>query len=248
MKHLNTYPQVNNVFYLGEPDQSGFEELYVRLREAEGRILSDHQVRSLPDLVNHPLENEWKLRKESTSRIMNYLSGKGTLHILEVGCGNGWFSNHLAGINSNQVIGQDINLTELEQASRCFQRENLKFICCSDLSLFRDETFDLILFNGSIQYFSNLSEVFQTIIPKLKPQGEIHVIDSPIYDSEEAVLAAKNRSKAYYKKHGADKLAEHYHHHQYGEFPIEAIHYQPSRLKKLTGQKNPFPWIQIRVS
>ena len=45
--------------------------------------------------------------------------------ILDVGCGNGWFSGQLAAIASAKVYALDLNRMELEQAARIFNLHNL---------------------------------------------------------------------------------------------------------------------------
>ncbi|NJN44700.1 MAG: class I SAM-dependent methyltransferase [Anaerolineae bacterium] len=84
-------------------------ELYLRVREKEGRFLSDNLVLQLPNLpAKHPLAKEWRSRSISVSRLVRHLSGyPRPSNILEVGCGNGWLSNQLAHIPGAQVFGLD---------------------------------------------------------------------------------------------------------------------------------------------
>jgi len=248
LNFLDNIPNQEGVFILGETHQSEFEKLYVALREKEGRILSDEQVKSLPYLKDSPLTNEWKLRQESTKKFLTGIAKKGKLSVLEIGCGNGWFSNQMALTNQNEVVGQDINLEELKQARRCFELENLNFICCYDLEQLPDGRFDLIVFNASVQYFEFPNKTFELLKTKLKQNGEIHIIDSPFYMNQEEASAAKNRSIQYYNDKGFAPLSSFYYHHLIGELSIEKVHYKPSKIGKAFGKRNPFYWIQVKTS
>src|SRR5688572_18830814 len=82
-----------------------FEKLYLQVRKAEQRLYSDDEVKSLPGIFSsHPHIEEWKQRKVSCERIIKYLDKKQKpLKILEIGCGNGWFSAQLAKRSSWKV-------------------------------------------------------------------------------------------------------------------------------------------------
>ncbi|MBS1530405.1 MAG: hypothetical protein JSU01_08870, partial [Bacteroidetes bacterium] len=92
-----------------------FEDLYLAVRRREKRIYSDEQLLNLPDIdPDHIHAAEWKIRKRSGARLVDYLRKKRrSLRILEVGCGNGWLSAKMAGIPGSYVIGLDINQTEI---------------------------------------------------------------------------------------------------------------------------------------
>src|SRR5690242_8201089 len=108
-----------------------FEKSYIALRQKERRVYSDRELLQLPDIdESHPHYQEWMARKESSSRLMRYLSRHdGLKKILEIGCGNGWLSAQLAALKNKEVTGMDINVTELAQAERVFGKmENLRFI------------------------------------------------------------------------------------------------------------------------
>ena len=137
-----------------------FEKLYITLREKEGRVYSDEEVKALPEIrETHPHYNEWQIRKQSSLRLISYLQKKQqALKILEVGCGNGWLSHRLSGIQRSHVIGSDINFTEIQQAAGVFQNiSNLHFIYGHiESEIFEERQFDVIVFAASIQYFTSL--------------------------------------------------------------------------------------------
>src|SRR5215203_4755336 len=82
----------------GSADAEAFEKLYMQLRKKEQRLYTDEEVRNLPQVIAaHPHFKEWQLRKKSCGRLIEYLDQKNKpLHILEIGCGNGWLSAQLA--------------------------------------------------------------------------------------------------------------------------------------------------------
>ena len=229
-----------------------FETLYIELREKEGRIYSDEQVALLPNISDtHAHYNEWVIRKDSSQKLLRWLKKKKKpIDILEIGCGNGWLSHQLATIPSSVVIGTDINFSEIQQAARVFQNiSNLHFIyTCGNPEVFKENRFDVVVFAASIQYFESFHGTVQTALTWLRNDGEIHILDSPFYSGME-LLTAKQRSRDYYESNGFPGMAEYYFHHSLDDLKKFncRILYQPGKLMtRLTGKKNPFPWIVIR--
>src|SRR5258706_8543380 len=229
-------------------------DLYFRMRENEGRLYSDDIVAHLPSVTNgHPLTNEWCARSTSASRLTRYLSRQAKpLAILELGCGNGWFSNLLSK-SGHRVIGVDQNLYELKQAARVFSSNlNVSFL---DVNIFcapfSPETFDTILLASVIQYFPDLPALLNVLFQYLKPQGEIHIIDSPLYTSEE-IQNAIQRSGQYHSSLAFREMAEQYFHHCVEDLNLFDAKwlYRPRprilRWKRLLRSfDSPFPWIVI---
>ena len=53
------------------PTQASFEDAYAELRAREGRVYSDEELLRLPEVPDHhPLAGEWKLRRQSTNRLL----------------------------------------------------------------------------------------------------------------------------------------------------------------------------------
>lgn len=238
------FNQVNSSLYLTSPKRD-FEQVYVALRAKEGRIPSDELVQSLPYVSNvYPHANEWKRRTTSCNKLLKYIEKESHLAILEIGCGNGWFSHKMLKEN-NRVVGIDVGEEELQQAQRCFQHPNLRYFCCDDLSLLPKKSFNLIVFNASLQYMQLKDEFWQLLFSLLKPKGEIHILDTPIYTEEEAILA-KERTKKYYDSMQVD-LFNYYFHVCWKQLPRPfTIEYQPLKyLTKVIPWYSPFPWVII---
>lgn len=230
---------------------AGFEQLYTGVRHKEGRVYSDEELLHLPDISgDHPHYAEWQLRKESCERLKFYFGNRpGLLKILEVGCGNGWLSHRLASIDGYDVTGTDINLSELRQAEKVFSHiPYLQFVHGGiNAERIEDEGYDFIVFAASIQYFSSVNNIISLAMKKLKPNGEIHILDSFFYKPAE-INVAKERTAKYYSDLGFPEMTEHYFHHSTNElnfFRFKTL-YQPSLVNRLSNNKNPFPWLCIK--
>jgi ubiquinone/menaquinone biosynthesis C-methylase UbiE len=229
-------------------------DLYLRVREKEGRLYSDDVVARLPFISNgHPLANEWHARSASASRLTRYLSRQPRpLTILELGCGNGWLSNLLSK-SVYRVIGADKNLYELKQAAQVFSsNSDLHFLDVDIFSApFAPGIFDVIVLASMIQYFPDLPALLNILFQYLKPHGEIHIIDSPLYNNDE-ISDAVQRSRQYYASLGFPEMAEQYFHHRESDLdPFGAKWLYRPRLhafrwkRLLRSVDSPFPWIVI---
>ncbi|PAW95363.1 hypothetical protein CKK33_18405 [Mucilaginibacter sp. MD40] len=236
---------INNIDH--DPD---FEKAYVVLRQKEKRTYSDFQVSLLPDIEpGHVHFKEWKIRKKSCDRLINYLKKKRKpLKILEVGCGNGWLSAKLTDIPQTEIIGLDLNKSEINQAINVFNKTNLKFIHDS----FPSESltglkFDIILFSASVQYFACFERVITEALKHLNDRGEIHITDTHFYEAEE-LTEAMNRSKMYFEGLGLPEMANHYHRHAISDFVVfnHRILANPKRPFNRIIRKINFYWIVIK--
>lgn len=207
---LDGYPVERGVHLLSPP--SSFEEIYGRVRKAERRILTDEEVALLPD--GHGLWNaeEWRIRARGANRLIRELARSGSpLRILEVGCGNGWLSAQLQK-NGHEVIGMDAFTEELQQAARVFRAPTFirADLFTSELPL---NTFDVIVFAASFQYFAEPAPIIERCAELLTEDGHVHILDTVLYPSPAAAQAALQRSEAYYKQLGFPEMSASYHAH-----------------------------------
>ena len=236
----------------GSSDAGAFEKLYMQLRKKEQRLYTDEEVRNLPQVAaTHPYFKEWQLRKRSCDRLVEYLDQKNKpLHILEIGCGNGWLSAQLAKNTSGQVVGMDINREELTQAARVFKDiSNLKFVS-GDIRFAQLEhnNFDIIVFAASLQYFPSLKETVHAAFECLRTGGEVHIIDTILYNRSN-VDAARQRSRDYYAALGFPEASGYYYHHCVEDLKnfSRRILYDPfSWIHKFAKNRYPFFWVCIR--
>jgi ubiquinone/menaquinone biosynthesis C-methylase UbiE len=244
----------DGVYILSEINDE-FESLYLEVRRKEKRVYSDTEVNNLPFISeSNPHKNEWKLREKSFLRFKDYLKIKNeNLNILDLGCGNGWFSGNLSKDFNHNFFCADINLTELKQGERVCNSDKIKFIYADIFTTdFPKDFFSLIILNASVQYFPDLNELFERLFRLLSIKGEIHIIDSPFYSVNE-VQNAKKRTMDYYSSIYFPGMARYYHHHTYEALkPFNTkILYNPSSIKNKIEilfliKDSPFPWILIK--
>ena len=229
-----------------------FEKLYAQLRQRERRIYTDNEVANLPEISSsHPHYKEWLIRKRSCNRLLRYIKKRGHIcNILEVGCGNGWLAAQLAFNTKGRVTGLDINTVELEQAKKVFRGvPDLKFVKGDIRSgILAEEKFDLIVFAASVQYFESLRDILNISTTYLTLQGEIHIIDSHLYQSYE-IPFARQRSKKYFTDIGFPEMAQFYFHHcihDMESFQFFMLHNPNSWINRFLFRRNPFHWLVIK--
>ena len=231
--------------------QTGFEDLYLTVRRKEGRFYTDEQVSRLPAIEQiHPYFHEWQMRARSGKRLINYLKKKNKpLSILEIGCGNGWLSAKMAELNGALVTGLDANKPEIEQARHVFKNSSVRFMYNS----FNTESFgkfvklDVVVFAASFQYFPSARAIIDEVFKLLNPDGEIHIMDTHFYDTEEAKLSA-SRSKNYYATMGVAEMARYYFHHSLNCFEgyEHKVLFNPKNWLNRITKKDVFYWIRIK--
>lgn len=242
----------DGVFVLSELSDE-FESTYLKVREKEKRIYSDEELLLLPFASEkNPHKAEWSLRAKSFHRYKNFLnSRKESANLLDLGCGNGWFCGQLSKSFEQNFYCADVNLTELIQGRRVFNSVMLRFIYADIFEAkLPEKYFDYILINGAIQYFPDLSKLLNKLFIVLKVNGEIHIIDSPIYSIDEATNA-KERTNNYYSSLGFPEMSDKYYHHTWKDIQQfnYKILYNPltllNKCKKILIKDSPFPWIRI---
>lgn len=237
------------VIYYSSPAPD-FGDLYIAVRKLEQRFYTESQVRKLPDIEkNHARAKEWAARKISARRFAKYLENKNRpLKILDVGCGNGWFSHLLSSIGNAQVMGIDINVAELEQADKLFKKGNLSF-AYADLyqNPLAGEKFDIIVFNSCLQYFRHLHPLFEVVSQLLGKDGEIHILDTPFYAIDN-LAKARQRTEDYYTALGFPEMAAHYFHHSLLHIGKHQMMHKPMPIFLRRFKKDsPFCWIKLQA-
>jgi len=229
-----------------------FEKKYITTRSMENRLYSDEEVMRLPEIhPDHTHYQEWQLRKRSCRRLFRYLATrKRHRDILEIGCGNGWLSHQLATMPGTRVTGMDINFTELQQAARVFSDDpNLNFIHGDIRSgIIGERQFDYILFPASIEYFPSLKKIIYLALSYLKPEGELHILDSRLYRPAEIEIA-RRRTLTYYTSLGYPEMADFHFHHNVQDLRYfdHRILYNPNSFgNRLLRNKEGHPWICIK--
>lgn len=243
----------DGIYILSEINNE-FEKIYLQVRDKENRIFSDDEVKNLPFASDsNPHKKEWDLRAKSFQRFKKYLkSKKQNLNILDLGCGNGWFSGQLSKTFNHVFFCVDVNLTELKQGKKVFDSVQLKFAYAD---IFKAEIpialIDIIIINAAAQYFPDFKRLLEKLLTLINENGEIHIIDSPFY-SETEVNNARKRTIDYYRSIGFPEMTKNYFHHSFSElsrFKSKVLYNPKSFNKKVMRlfsiKDSPFPWIKI---
>lgn len=251
MDWLQHFEALNKVYQLTASDTVLFEEAYLTVRTCEGRVYTDQIVGQLPILPQtHPQYQEWQWREWTMNQFFRHADLQPDMHILDLGCGNGWFTHQLTRYSHAHVLGMDINQQELQQAARLFSSDRCSFaygdIFDANLAL---RSFDIITLNACVQYFPDFKATIERLSALLTPHGKIHLLDSPFYTTEEAT-AAKARTKQYYSGKGVETMLSFYHHHTWEEVAQcgGVLRYNPKHWaarirRRFLKQGSPFPWI-----
>lgn len=236
-----------------------FDGLYYDFRKHEGRVYSDDELAKLPlySGPNKKLTKEWKYRKHASDMLLEYLRTEKSdkkLNILDLGCGVGWMSDKLSDLPESSVYAIDIVQEELVQAARVFEKPNLQFVYGN---FYRDiipaNSVNIIVLSGCIEFFPNLKTLFNNAMKVLKPGGEIHILNSPIY-KKEVVEREEQKMYDFFEKSGFALMKRHYFHHTFETLSAyePEVMYDPDKFGKklsrsiLGSAETPYYWYRIR--
>lgn len=251
---------MSNVHILSDP--ASFAEkttAYLTVRERESRVLTDEQVLALPRFTpasehQKPHQREWQMRRHSFSLFLKYLHrryAQKPLEILDLGCGNGWMALNLARRPDTNIWAVDVNLPELEQGARLAATSgltNVRFVFADFLkNTIPEKKFDLVVLAASVQYFPDFAELCKAVQRVLKPDGSLHILDSPFYQTPEQRQTARANTQAYYTGIGVPEMANWYHHHLWQD--VEKLGGKNlnsgmrARILQQVRWLPPFPWV-----
>ncbi len=171
-----------------------FRQEYARHRASEGRALRGEQLRSLPYLFEGVLAPQWAVRARSfetfVDRVLKPMSAAGPIDVLDLGAGNGWLCHRVAAFG-HQAVALDIRDDEVDglgaaadfliAAPALFQCVKASF----DAIPFGDNRFDLVLFNASLHYATDLRRVLAEASRVTRSGGCVAILDSPFYRSDD---------------------------------------------------------------
>ncbi|AHG88383.1 Methyltransferase type 11 [Gemmatirosa kalamazoonensis] len=128
---------------------------------------------------------------------------RGSLRLLDLGAGNGWLSWRAAmagcecvalDLRDDAVDGLGAAAPYLERADGGFARVAASF----DALPVAAGTFDVVVFNASVHYATDLAAVLREARRVVRPGGRVVVLDSPFYrrDADGAAMVAEKRGHA----------------------------------------------------
>lgn len=245
---------------------------YETVRSAEKRgSLTPAYYAALPyrDLTGQ-FSADWQIRARSFDCLLqkvlpNTVEG---LKIVDLGAGNGWLAGRLAAMGAN-VIAVDLMLNQHDGlgAYRHYQAPFIP-IQAEFLGLpFAKSSADFIIFNASLHYVADFAHLFTDLLPILRPNGSIVIVDTPFYQlqiSGEQMVA--EREAAFRQEFGFasnaqqsenfltwDRLKQLSQQHRFTYktlWPKHPLHLRLRPLKaKLRGRREParFPLIVIQA-
>jgi ubiquinone/menaquinone biosynthesis C-methylase UbiE len=107
-------------------------------------------------------------------RVLEHLDMKGKRDYLELGCGGGHVTRHMATECGLQCTGTDVDPDMVEAArSRSQGIENVKFLTADATDLpFEDASFDLVLSFGILHHIGEWPRVIEEVSRVLRPGGD----------------------------------------------------------------------------
>lgn len=237
-----------------------FEEVYFRYRQKAHSLYSDAQVKELPRPFAYNVHKKtWEQKGKTLKRFVKYLKKfvkrrKEKIRILEVGCETGWFAHRLSRIDLCEVYGLDISSRDIAQARRVFDRDNL-FFQHGDVfdPVFESRSFDMVILNDSLHHFPNVRQLLERCQYFLRDEGEIHLLESPLYKIWD-IEAARADHQIHYEELKCEEMMDiHFYHtaDDFYPFPFEFLSkplgFIVSLKRRMGWVVSPHPWIRVRV-
>jgi ubiquinone/menaquinone biosynthesis C-methylase UbiE len=123
---------------------------------------------SFRSLINAISHHNFR-RIEECSTLIRWLAAKPGEHILDVGCGDGYYDK-LIGKSGAKVIGIDIHERRLSTAYHLYRSEDTEFIYMDAAGMsFREASFDKVVSFCVVEHFYNDEQVIRNISRVLKP-------------------------------------------------------------------------------
>ena len=196
----------------GEAHYARFMTDYEAIRRAEGRFsTSADYYRALPfkDLSGRR-QADWRIRARSfsvlTKNVLTRLQvplGR-ALRIIDLGAGNGWLSNRLSA-QGDRVIAVDLLVNEQDGlgAWKFYEHGFTPVQAEFDHLPIVDCFADAVIFNASFHYSENYAATLKEALRVLSPQGQIVIIDSPVYRyADSGVRMVQEREEQFKAQYG----------------------------------------------
>jgi ubiquinone/menaquinone biosynthesis C-methylase UbiE len=163
---------------------------YETVRRSEGRgSTSADYYRLLPfkDLSGRH-RADWRIRARSFNVLVKNVLTKlqspleRSLKIIDLGAGNGWLSNRLSA-QGDRVIAVDLLVNEQDGlgAWKFYEHSFTPVQAEFNHLPVMDRFADAVIFNASLHYSENYAETLKEALRVLSPDGQIVIIDSPVY-------------------------------------------------------------------
>lgn len=144
-----------------------------------------------------------------------------------------------------------MNLTELNQAARLFQKDNRAFVFGEiEQHPLVPETFDFVVINATFKYFNDIPGVLHIVRKLLRKIEEIHILDRAFHHIKADQEKARARSRKHFVQMGEPDTIKQFHHplgSDISSFQPKVRYFNRNLLKKLLRMpENPLPCVVIR--
>jgi SAM-dependent methyltransferase len=210
------YKKVDGIWRFLPSERVNHYENFIRdyqtIRNLEGRGDRNPEFyRALPFIdLTGKWRGDWRIRSKSFTTFVNRVlipierQLNRSLKIIDMGAGNGWLSNHLAG-RGHSVIALDL-LINPEDGLGAWTNYKNRFLPVQaefDFLPFLPCQFDLIVFNASFHYSIEYTITIKEVLEKLVPGGHIIILDTPFYkNAESGEKMVKEREENFAAKFG----------------------------------------------
>lgn len=102
--------------------------------------------------------------------------------ILEIGCGQGFYTHILSKSKKNNVVGIDLSGEDIKIAKKRYPGVNFKVMSAEDLK-FKNKNFDTIYAIEVLEHVNNIGKTLDEVARVLKSGGKL-IASIPFYESE----------------------------------------------------------------
>ena len=186
----------NSIYYFLLPSRLAelqpFLSQYRHIREQDGyRLRPSGYYRALPATDDRdPQAAVWRVRRASFHHLQRWMQSQfanRSITILDLGAGNGWLS-HCLTARGHGCVAVDLN-DDAEDGLGAQVHYPASFLCVQadyDCLPFAPGQFDLVVFNASLHYSTNILATLQHACRLLLPGGALAIMDSPVFKTEAA--------------------------------------------------------------
>jgi SAM-dependent methyltransferase len=188
-----------------------FRRAYAEHRASEGRGRGGlDELRALPWLADGPLAPQWAVRARTFERFRDDVvvpraraSAPRPLRVLDAGAGNGWLCYRLVRMG-HRAVAVDVRTDDVDGLGAAEGYADLlpalfpRVAASFEALPLGAAAFDLVVFNASLHYATDLDRVLGEGARVLAPGGSLVVLDSPFYRTRSAgeAMVAEKRAHA----------------------------------------------------
>lgn len=155
----------------GEPPMAA-QNIYDDDEFLAGYVTLDRQVRGLDGAA------EWPVLRS----LLPDIAGR---HVVDLGCGFGWFSRWARERGASSVLGVDVSTNMLDRARAETDATAIVYRCCDlDVLDLEPRSADLVFSSLALHYVHDLARLLTTVAGSLAPGGSmVFSVEHPIFSA-----------------------------------------------------------------